>query len=63
MKSNVIAFVGRPANSNYRPAPQQTESRDNVISLTSWVSRARPRRTPTGVYFTTRVLASQGQIA
>ena len=49
MQSNVIAFTG-PAN-------------DNVISFANWVGRAMPRRTPTGVFFSTNVLMTSGNLA
>lgn len=64
MNSNVIAFTRRPAaNTNTRPAPRQSGARDNVISLACWMNRVITRRTPTGVFFTTRVLVGPGEIA
>ena len=64
MQSNVIAFTG-PANDNRRARTEtrQTGSRDNVISFANWVGRAMPRRTPTGVFFSTNVLMTSGNLA
>jgi len=67
MSSNVITFAARKARAanddrNLRPAPPSA-LRDNVILLTSWINRAMPRRTPNGVFFTTRVLMTTGEIA
>lgn len=65
MTTNIIDFTARAANSNIRPAPSVPtgRGRDNVVSLAAWLGRARARRTPTGVFFTTRVLTAPGQIA
>ena len=65
MTTNIIAFTARAANTNTRPAKpvSAARGRDNVVSLASWLGRARARRTPTGVFFTTRVLAAPGRIA
>lgn len=65
MNANVIAFAARNANRNARPLPATgvTERRDNIVPMAAWLDRARPRRTPTGVFFTTRVLATTGCIA
>lgn len=63
MSSNVIAFTGRPANTNTGPAPILANACDNVVSLASWISKAMPHRTPTGVFFTTRVIVAPGEIA
>jgi len=65
MTATVIAFAGRTANRNPAPlatasAREDTERRDNIVPMASWLGRARPRRTPTGVFFTTRVLATPG---
>ena len=62
MTANVIAFASRTANRAVRaqPAAGATERHDNIVSINAWLDRARPRRTPTGVYFTTGVLATQG---
>ena len=62
MTANVIAFAIRTANRNTRPLPAvgATERRDNIVPIAAWLDRARPRRTPTGVFFTTRVLATPG---
>lgn len=61
MASNIIAFTARPKSSPARQAPRRP--RDNVISLASWIGRAMPHRTPTGVFFTTHVLVTPGEIA
>jgi len=62
MNANVIAFAGRNANTNTRPAPASAAlgKHDNIVPIAAWLDRARPRRTPTGVFFTTRVLATSG---
>lgn len=61
MSSNVIAFSTRPISRPVRPASPCR--RDNVIQLAAWIGRAMPRRTPTGVFFTTPVLVTPGEIA
>ncbi len=61
MPTNIIAFIARPSQSRAAIRPQS--NRDNVISLATWLDRAVPRRTPNGVFFTTRVLATSGDIA
>jgi hypothetical protein len=61
MHSNVIAFTARPKTTTSCPAPRRP--RDNVITLASWIGRAMPRRTPTGVFFTTQVLVTTGEIS
>ncbi len=64
MSSNVIAFTGRAATTNIPPVPSSfANARDNVVSLAHWFGKAIPHRTPTGVYFTTRVLVAPGNIA
>ena len=65
MTATVIAFAGRNANTNTRPRPAagSAERRDNIVPIAAWLDRARPRRTPTGVFFTTRVLDTPGCIA
>ena len=65
MSATVIAFAGRNANRNTAPlpafeAPEATERHNNIVPMAAWLGRARPRRTPTGVFFTTRVLATPG---
>ncbi len=61
MTATVIAFAGRNANTNTRPLPAAAGKRhDNIVPIAAWLDRARPRRTPTGVFFTTGVLATQG---
>lgn len=61
MQTNVIVFKVHPKSSAHRAAPRQY--RDNVISLANWIGRAMPHRTPNGVFFTTGVLVSAGDIA
>lgn len=64
MQTNVIAFAARAARAaNENRNVRHAHARDNVISLTSWINRAVPRRTPNGVYFTTRVLMTTGEVA
>jgi len=65
MKSNVIAFAARTvraANDN-RAVAHPLGRPGNVVSLAAWLDRAIPRRTPNGVFFTTRVLATTGDFA
>ncbi|PIE08409.1 MAG: hypothetical protein CSA74_02905 [Rhodobacterales bacterium] len=59
MNSNVIAFARRNTRPDAR-ARQRQEQHDNIVNISSWLERARPRRTPTGVFFTTGVLATTG---
>jgi hypothetical protein len=61
--NNVIAFDRnrRPARTSVRAAAE--ELRDNVIALAEWKNRARARRTASGVFFTTGVLATYGSAA
>jgi hypothetical protein len=63
MHSNVIAFATNAAARPCRAATQAAAARNNVIELAAWIGRAMPRRTPNGVFFTTHVLASPGDIA
>lgn len=65
MTANVIAFAGRNANTNTRlqPVAGAADRHDNIVPIAAWLDRARMRRTPTGVFFTSRVLATQGFIA
>lgn len=68
MSANVIAFAARTAraantNTRYGCRAKSAPNADNVIALANWLDRARPRRTPTGVFFTTGALVSPGQIA
>ncbi|HCQ65686.1 MAG TPA: hypothetical protein DIU07_11270 [Rhodobacteraceae bacterium] len=65
MTATVIAFAGRNANRNTAPlhaiaATEAAERHDNIVPMAAWLGRARPRRTPTGVFFTTHVLATPG---
>lgn len=65
MTATVIAFAGRTATRNPAPLPapaacEDAERHDNIVPMAAWLGRARPRRTPTGVFFTTRVLATPG---
>ena len=68
MTAHVIAFAGRNANRNTAPlsaipGAEATARRNNVVPMAGWRDQARPRRTPTGVFFTTDVLATTGYIA
>lgn len=65
MSANVIAFARRTADHTARPMPRRAaaERHDNIVSIASWLDRARPRRTPTGVFFTTGVLVTHGASA
>lgn len=65
MSNNVIAFAARNATRTRRARPTAAAGTrtDNVVSLSAWADRARPRRTPTGVYFTTGVLVTKGLLA
>jgi len=65
MTATIIEFAGRNANTNTRPLPPSgaNERRDNIVPIAAWLDRARPRRTPTGVFFSTRVLDTPGCIA
>lgn len=65
MTATVIAFADR--NANRTPAPlsdtaasEDTERHDNIVAMAAWLGRPRARRTPTGVFFTTHVLATTG---
>ncbi len=63
--SNVIAFDRnrRPTRTAARVARAAEELRDNVVALADWQGRARTRRTASGVFFTTGVLATYGSVA
>lgn len=72
MTSNVITFktatttaanTNRTATSRTATTCPVTAARDNVISLASWIGRAMPRRTPNGVFFSTHVLMTTGELA
>jgi len=63
MNSNVIAFTAQTASGRVRAKAQVATARNNVIELAAWISGALPRRTPNGVFFTTHVLATSGDIA
>lgn len=63
MHSNVIAFTAHTAAKRIRVHAQGTTARNNVIELAAWIGRALPRRTPNGVFFSTQVLATPGDIA
>jgi len=62
MQNNVIAF-----DRNRKPGNRSSASirgvRDNVVSLAEWKNRARAHRTASGVFFTTGVLATYGNVA
>ena len=66
-QNNVIAFDRnrRPARNSARGAVRAAaeELRDNVIALADWQGQARARRTASGVFFTTGVLATYGTAA
>ena len=62
MKTNVIAF-DRARKPAHRAAAAIRGVRDNVVSLNDWKTRARAHRTASGVFFTTGVLASCGDVA
>ncbi len=65
MKSNVIAFDRARKTTRReavaRPAAEMTDK--NVVSLDAWKSQSHARRTASGVFFTTRVLATLGSVA
>ncbi len=63
MSANVIAFTSRAANTNIQPVQSLANARDNVVSLAQWIGKSMPHRTPTGVFFTTRVIVAPGEIA
>lgn len=65
MTATVIAFADRNTNRNPAPLPaaavcEDTERHDNIVPMAAWLGRPLARRTPTGVFFTTRVLATPG---
>ena len=65
MTATVIAFAGRNANRNTAPLPVTADCgdharHDNIVPMAAWLGRPRARRTPTGVFFTTRILATSG---
>jgi len=63
MPSNILAFAPRRSAQSRRTVPAPVATRSNVIELAAWVGRAIPHRTPNGVFFTTQVLATPGEIA
>lgn len=63
MPSNIIAFVPRASMPAGHRIQTKSAKRTNIIDLAAWVGRAIPRRTPHGVFFTTTVLATPGDIA
>ncbi len=65
MTATVISFAGRSANTNRRPEAATRHGADhaNIVSIASWLGRPRPKRTPTGVFFTSEVLVTPGQLA
>ena len=63
MPSNVIAFAARRPQPKHRVTDPAPSARANVIEFAQWIGRAMPRRTPNGVFFTTQVLATPGEIA
>ncbi|MCB1329111.1 MAG: hypothetical protein KDK28_06525 [Maritimibacter sp.] len=69
MSATVIAFAGRTAKrtSDRTVAALSAiattgaaEHANNIVPLSAWRGRARARRTPNGVFFTTGVLATLG---
>lgn len=64
MKNNVIIFE-RARFSARRTATGDAIRglRDNIVQITDYRNRARPRRTASGVFFTTGVLNTFGSIA
>ncbi|MEJ2021441.1 MAG: hypothetical protein P8X43_05205 [Maritimibacter sp.] len=64
MKSNVIAFdrVRKTTRSSDTDRPV-ADSENKVVSLMEWKTRTRTRRTASGVYFTTGILATWGGAA
>ncbi|TYB82029.1 hypothetical protein [Maritimibacter fusiformis] len=64
MKNNVIAF-DRTRFATRRAAARAAvgELRDNVVSIADYRTRTRPRRTASGVFFTTGVLCTFGSVA
>lgn len=67
MNSNVIAFDRnrKPATARAAAAVRSTAAgiRDNVVSLADWKGRARAHRTASGVFFSTGVLVTCGDVA
>lgn len=64
MENNVIAFDGtRKANRRAAATAAATGLRDNIVSLADFRNRIRPRRTASGVFFTTGVLCTFGSVA
>ncbi len=65
MTATVISFAGRSANTNRRPmaTARHSADRENIVSIAAWLGRPRPKRTPTGVFFTSDVLVTPGQFA
>ncbi|GGD37458.1 hypothetical protein [Sinisalibacter lacisalsi] len=62
MHTNVIAF-DRARKSADRTTAAIKSVRNNVVSLAEWKTRARARRTASGVFFTTGVLVTCGNVA
>ncbi len=62
MHTNVIAF-DRALKSADRTTAAIKSVRNNVVSLAEWKTRARARRTASGVFFTTGVLVTCGNVA
>ena len=49
-----------PANSNSKPSTLKIPVSEKVVSMKTWIRSAHPRRTYSGVYFTTQVLTTSG---
>ncbi|SMH48073.1 hypothetical protein [Maritimibacter sp. HL-12] len=62
MHTNVIAFARARKTANRATATIQSV-RDNVITMAEWKTRVRARRTASGVFFTTGVLVTCGNVA
>ena len=65
MTATVIRFDARSANTNRRPeaVARHRADRTTIVSIAAWLGSPRPKRTPTGVFFTTDVLVAPGQFA
>lgn len=66
MKTNVIAFNRAKTTvtrSTVAKRPANGAPASNVVSLDEWKSSPRTRRTASGVFFTTGVLATLGSVA
>lgn len=65
-ENNVIAFDRNRRNDRSKSRSVRAAAEelcDNVIAIADWQGRARARRTASGVFFTTGVLATYGSAA